>query len=772
MPIDVIVPVYRGEAETRACLESVLSSQVRIPHEVTVIDDAGPEPALSAWLRELQASGRIHLIVHPANRGFVGTVNEAMALHPERDVVLLNSDTEVGEGWLDRLAAHAARDPEVGTVTPFSSNATICSYPRTLQSNPMPSGETTRSLDAAFAAANGGLNAPIPTAVGFCMYVTRRCLDAVGVFDEARYGAGYGEEVDFCMRAARAGFRHLVAADVFVRHVGEVSFGTTGTGRRANAQAVIDSLYPEFQQLLAAFFREEPLRELRRRADLERLRRSTRPRVLFVSHGFGGGVARHIDTLATALCDHAEVLMMQPHGGGFASLRWLRPGEEFQAWFHAERDWDHAVALLEGIGIDRVHYHHVHGWPPSILQLSQRLGCAHDVTLHDYFCACPAYHLTGGNGRYCGGAPDCGHCTDAKPAQWPLSIPAWRATFHEVLFSAARVIAPSHDAAARTSRFFPGIAPVVWPHPEEPAAPPGPIARVLVPGAISSAKGFDVLEACVRDAAARDLPLHFRVLGYTVRPIEPWPALPYSVAGEYGERDLPALIGLEGGDAIFFPAQCPETYSYTLTTALASGLPIIATNLGAFPERLAHHPAASIVPWDATPAAMNDAILERVTLGAARSTVAPLMSPAEYRARYLEGIARCREARGTPAVNRGWLEEPRVHRDPASLAALFEDAIRCGRGKSLVELERRTAEADLALAQAADERNRMHASLAEHEARVRELAAECEATLAERDRLAARAIAAEEWVRFVESSRSWRVTAPFRALARRVRRQR
>lgn len=271
--IDVVVPVYRGEAETRACLESVLAAPLRTPHDVVVIDDASPEPAISAWLRALAAQGRITLIAHAANRGFVGSVNEGMALHPERDVVLLNSDTEVAAGWLDRLAAHARGDATIGTATPFSTNATILSYPRPLEPNALPPGETTASLDAAFATANAGQNVDVPTAVGFCMFIARRCLDRVGAFDEARYGAGYGEEVDFCMRAARAGFRNVAAGDVFVRHVGEVSFGNTGVARRQKAQAMVDALYPEFQVKLREFLAADPLRELRSRANLARLAR-------------------------------------------------------------------------------------------------------------------------------------------------------------------------------------------------------------------------------------------------------------------------------------------------------------------------------------------------------------------------------------------------------------------------------------------------------------------------------------------------------------------
>ena len=60
---------------------------------------------------------------------------------------------------------------------------------------------------------------------------------------------------------------------------------------------------------------------------------------------------------------------------------------------------------------------------------------------------------------------------------------------------------------------------------------------------------------------------------------------------------------------MWFPDQVPETYSYTLSVALASGLPIVASALGALPERLAQHPRAATVPWNAAPADWNAALL-------------------------------------------------------------------------------------------------------------------------------------------------------------------
>jgi GT2 family glycosyltransferase len=339
--VDIVVPVYRGEAETRACLESVLASAGRVAFEVVVIDDASPEPAISAWLRSLADAGRITLVAHADNRGFVASVNEGMALHADRDVVLLNSDTEVARGWLDRLTAHASADRAIGTATPFSSNATICSYPVTLVANAIPAGETTASLDDAFAHANAGLAVDIPTGVGFCMHITRRCLERIGPFDEARYGRGYGEEVDFCMRAARAGFRNVIAGDVFVRHVGEVSFGDAGLERRREAQALVDSLYPEFQPALREFLAADPVRALRHRADLERLKRSRRPLELVIAAA---------DATAPEASPGHETLMLRVGSDGGSVLRWVRPGEGLAL----EGDTVAIGAALRGLAIEKV----------------------------------------------------------------------------------------------------------------------------------------------------------------------------------------------------------------------------------------------------------------------------------------------------------------------------------------------------------------------------------------------------------------------------------
>lgn len=615
--IDVIIPVFRGLAATRRCIESALAAEGSEPRELVVIDDASPEPEISAWLRELAASGRITLLAHADNRGFVASVNEGMRLHVERDVVLLNSDTEVPHGWLDRLAHLARREPQVATVTPFSNNATICSYPRALAVNGLPADMDTRSLDALFREHNAGTCVEIPTAVGFCMLITRDALVQVGEFDQEAFGRGYGEEVDFCMRASRAGLRHLLCADLFVFHEGEVSFGGGAAAIRARAQAIVDERYPEFQPVVREFIEREPARPARRKVDLARLQGSSRPRVLMVTHAWGGGVERHVRDLAALLADECEVLVLRPEGGGDVGVRWMRAGEEFEAWFDNDAQWDECVAMLRGIGVSRVHYHHIHSLPPRVLDLARELGVAYDVTLHDYYPICPQYHLSPDGAHPCEAATGAGHCErclEVRPAQWPMDLDAWRALFRAFLAGAGRVIVPSGDTAARVREFFNGVEPVVWPHPET-ASVPRRVFKVALIGGQSEMKGARLLEACAQDASRRELPLHFRVLGHVDKPMPLWPASPLSITGSYEEGGLAELIALERPDAFLFLSRVPETFSYTLSAAISTGLPVVAPDLGAFPERLRGYAHQTLLPIGATAPSINDTLL--AALGAA-----------------------------------------------------------------------------------------------------------------------------------------------------------
>jgi hypothetical protein len=204
-----------------------------------------------------------------------------MSLHSDRDVVLLNSDTEVANDWLDRLRRCAYLQPDIGTVTPFSNNATICSYPFDGWAEGIPGTLGLAALDRLFATANAGRTVELPTAVGFCMYIRRASLDAVGLFDAERFGRGYGEENDFCMRAASAGWRNVLAGDVFVYHEGAVSFSDERIQRSKAAEGALLGVHPDYLRKVHEFVLHDPASALRESVDEARV-------------GFGADEARHV----------------------------------------------------------------------------------------------------------------------------------------------------------------------------------------------------------------------------------------------------------------------------------------------------------------------------------------------------------------------------------------------------------------------------------------------------------------------------------------------
>jgi GT2 family glycosyltransferase len=284
--IDVIIPVYKGFEPTRRCIASVLANAQKTPFHVIAIDDASPEPAIASYLDALAHGGRIELLRNENNLGFVRTVNRGMELHPDRDVVLLNSDTEVANDWLDRLAA-AASGQNVATATPFSNNATICSYPYEGWHGDLPGNLGLRQLDRLFAETNAGSTVFIPTAVGFCMYIRRSCLAQVGLFDAERFGRGYGEENDFCMRASKAGWRHVLAADVFVSHEGGVSFSNERFALMKAAGVALVAAHPEYNRIVHEWILADPARAFRDAIDIARMNQGPKEAVAMLMERAG-----------------------------------------------------------------------------------------------------------------------------------------------------------------------------------------------------------------------------------------------------------------------------------------------------------------------------------------------------------------------------------------------------------------------------------------------------------------------------------------------------
>ncbi len=678
-PVDVIVPVYRGLGDTRRCIESVLHSVNQTPFRLIIINDASPEAEVTDWLRQLDGSDeRIVLLENEHNLGFVATVNRGMAMSTSNDVVLLNSDAEVANDWLDRIRGAAYADARVASVTPFSNNATICSYPRFCADNELPAGYDTATLDALFAQVNAGQIVDIPTAIGFCMYIRRDCLAEIGPFDVDNFGKGYGEENDFCMRASEAGWRNVFALDTFVRHAGGVSFGASKTPREREAGAVMRRLHPEYETLVHTHIAADPARSSRLAVDLARVRASELPVILVVAHDRAGGTRRHIEELAERFGRRAAFFTLSPAPGGETLLEYLGAGEALQLAFRLPDEFDALVDALRRIGTSHVHFHHLLGHTAEVRSLPERLGVRYDFTAHDFYAICPQVSLIDHTNRYCGeeGLDQCRACLRRSPAPGGVEIETWRDAYRDLIEEARVTLAPSHDTARRLRELAPGGNIHVAPHAELYAAsiaPPRPARlvaegplRIAVIGALSPIKGADILEDVAAEAARQDKALEFHLVGYAYRNLRTQPRTRLTVHGPYDDHDLGRLLDWLKPDLVWFPAQCPETYSYTLSACLRHGLPVVATNLGAFPERLAGREWSWIRPWNMKPAewlAFFDKIRsEHFVSGEGPNPVAADPGPADdwtYDEHYLQGIV---SASAQEPLTRAFLDQHRPGR--------------------------------------------------------------------------------------------------------------
>jgi len=619
-PVDIIVPVFAGYEETLRCIESVLETLPAEQAELVVVNDASPDPQLCAELERLARERRITLLVNAVNQGFPAAVNRGMQLHPDRDVVLLNADCEVYTDWLVRLRVAAYSAADIASVTPLGEQASIASY-RAPACEPR-GADTGPGIDAIARRANAGHVVDVPVGVGFCLYLRRDCLAEIGGFNQTLYGRGYGEENDYCLRARQHGWRHVVAANVFVRHSGGRSFGDARKHLMARHGRILNAHHPGYDALVTEHLATDPLHTARRAIDLQSLRERSRNGVLQISHSLGGGVQRFIDARATTLADGGyPVLVLRPQGRDGRSVRLELRGAAFE---NLRFDMPEDAAALRGalreLGLSAIEVHHFLHLPAAVLDLVLDLGVGYEVYLHDYAWICPRLTLLGGDGRYCGepAVEECETCvrTHGSAIQPAPGVAALRARSARLLAGARHVYSATHDVQARFARYFPATPTsiVAWEAPRsaaQRALPPiQDRVRVAIIGAISVQKGHRILLACARAAARLNQALEFVLIGFSCDDAALLDTGRVFITGPYAEDEVAGLLARERCHAAFFASSTPETWCFTLTHALVDGLPIVAFDIGAIAERLRGSAHARLLPLEIPPEAINELLLQ------------------------------------------------------------------------------------------------------------------------------------------------------------------
>jgi glycosyltransferase involved in cell wall biosynthesis/GT2 family glycosyltransferase len=444
--VDVVVPVYRAAASLDRCLASVFLHTTFPPHRlIVVVDGPQPETVEEVLTRRTEEYGDfVHLIRMDYRTGFVAAVNRGMSAS-SRDVVLLNSDTEVTAGWLHKLREAAYSAPRIATVTPLSNNATICSLPEFLEDNALPAAISADAMGEIVERVTRRERPRLPTGVGVCLYIRRQALDAVGLFDEKSFGLGYGEENEFCCRATAAGFEHLADDATFVFHEGQKSFGADSARRRRSAMRKLRAKDRTYVPRVAEFIEKDPMAPIRERvvAEIGRRRKPLRDltdgqpiSILHVVHGWPpfdtGGTEVYARSLALEQARRHRVSVFARSAGRDRSTgqrtAYLDHGIRVRLVCNnfdrrnpiarnaiKDRYFERELELfIKQVEPDLVHIHHLAGHCASLMGVVLRAGIRAVYQVQDWWALCARANLWQPNENLCPG-PNRDRCATCLP---------------------------------------------------------------------------------------------------------------------------------------------------------------------------------------------------------------------------------------------------------------------------------------------------------------------------------------------------------------------
>ncbi|QXI65769.1 hypothetical protein CP157_03561 (plasmid) [Paracoccus marcusii] len=621
----IIVPIYNAADDLDICIRR-LTQYTPSNMEILLIDDASPDPRIARILIEAEKLRGFTVMRNDKNLGFTRTINRGLEEIGHKHAILLNSDARVTPGWAQGMLRAATSRPRVATVTAMSDRAGAFSAPKIGNNNPLPDGVDEITYARAFRKRSLGLYPVVPTGNGFCMFINRDCINDVGPLDAQAFPRGYGEENDFCMRAGRAGWNHLIDDRTYVFHDRSKSFGDSKADLMAAGRQIVDQRYPEYKTAIKVFTSSAELAMARFRASQAIAdcsgAKAGQPVILYVVATQTGGTPQTnmdlmqevSDEMAPWLlhCDSIKMTLSRLEGNRIIEIRSHVLSEPVNALTHRSGEYD--AVLCDWLEIANpliVHIRHLAWQSLSLPALAKARGSKVVFSFHDFYTLCPTVKLLDENNVFCGGTctKSRGECSielwDQKemPHIKHSWVHIWRQRFADVLKVCDAYVTTSTSARERIakqlnldlSRFF------VIPHGrsftkmEQLRQHPshGEPVRILVPGNISAAKGRDVITALLEHDRAGLFEFH--ILGKISNPGELAEYRRLKLHGSYQREAFSQRVAQIRPHLGAMFSIWDETYCHTVTEMWSAGVPTIVFDFPTVASRVRDSQAGWVV---------------------------------------------------------------------------------------------------------------------------------------------------------------------------------
>lgn len=480
-PIDVIIPIYNAYEDLTRCVESVRKYTDLSVHRLILINDCSSDARISPFLKSQEGPG-VLVIENEKNKGFSGNVNLGMQCSEDRDVLLLNSDTLVTERWLDKMEACAYSSSEIGTVTPMSNAATLCSVPEMCVDNQVPEQVSVDEFAKLIERCSLREYPRITVAVGFCMYIKRQVIHEVGLFDAETFERGYGEENDFCNRAGQLGFVHVMCDDTFIYHKGTVSFLSEEKQKLiAEHEKILLDRYPGQMKNNSRYCSKNPHQYLRDNIKFYLKLKNGRKNILYLIHSdfredapdHVGGTQFHLKDLAGGVKEEYNVFVLARvkdqlqltvyQDDRLETLRFEIGEKPLHPVYRSQRHYEIYRNILNAFEIQLVHIQHLHGLTFDLAYAAKELGIPVYMTLHDFYYICTNEKLLDERFHYDEAVLDTHDCSSCLGKHQDVYDAGkyqekWEKNCRELLGLCDRLITPSESAREIYARYYPEIA--------------------------------------------------------------------------------------------------------------------------------------------------------------------------------------------------------------------------------------------------------------------------------------------------------------------------
>ncbi len=619
--VDIIIPAYNAFDYLEPLFKSLFDNTT-LKHNILIIDDASTDARVIIFLEKIAAQkNNITLIKNNKNLGFVKTVNKGLQL-TQNDVVILNTDVEVPQYWLQRLMYPIYNLPKVASVTPMSNASTITSFPNLLEDNDLFNKLNINEIDNVFKQINIADNIYIktPTGVGFCMAMSRLAIQKVGTFDEKTFGKGYGEENDWCQHAIKQGFQNLIATNIFCFH----NHGTSFTKKEKEELAkqnlnIIINKYPNYFNEINQTIHNPDYKIIRDITLVKLILQSAEKIKLIFNHNNGGGADHYIKEYMTDNKYENIFMMIKPH-----KINKVFTLEIFHNLYYLIFDFNKLEEIADIIHffnpkIDEIIINELVTYPDieKTIKIILEMKKLSKITFiaHDFYGICANFTLMDYNNQWCEGGNEnlCEKCFANFKINDFSKISQWRERWNNLFTEIDTVIVFSNFTKNLYSRFYnvlnnkfllQAMKGIVLRKVNVPKT--NNFINIGIIGHIIYNKGAQIVQEMAEIIEQKNIHnIKITIIGNLLHAhkhnlIE--------IIGSYKINELPDLIEKHNITIFFMPSICGETYCRTIDEAMQMELDIAVFNIGAPPERVTKYHKGLIISKIDPLTALNEII--------------------------------------------------------------------------------------------------------------------------------------------------------------------